>query len=286
MHLKKLLIAGTATALLAGSLLNVSAAPISSSDFAKTLQETENESLIIDVEAYKAAYDDLAKAFGDDDAAYIEHYLTKGVYEGRTKGVLFDPLAYAEAYGDVRDAYGDDIFAIVNHYINFGVAENRTMGTANGCADIAAAEKSSGVKISVPRTAARSGSYNASTAASGYVPGSSIDRGSYEPIAGTTESAGGGSIPTNGSYTAPTTGPAQNYHHTTSIYANDDSTLLRVEYYDDNNKLFEYSSVTNFDKTTNSYTETVYRYDDEKQEQVATRTDTYVNGQLASSQKH
>lgn len=75
------------------------------------------------------------------------------------------------------------------------------------------------------------------------------------------------------------------YDHTTSIYTNDESTLLRVEYYDENNKLFEYSSVDNYDKDTNSYTETVYKWDNENDTQVTVRTDTYVNGELVSSDK-
>lgn len=86
--------------------------------------------------------------------------------------------------------------------------------------------------------------------------------------------------------TAPAadTSSSKNYHHTTSIYTDDESTLLRVEYYDDNNKLVEYSSVSNYDKDTNSYTETVYKWDYENDVQVTTRTDTYVNGELTSSE--
>lgn len=86
------------------------------------------------------------------------------------------------------------------------------------------------------------------------------------------------SAPTTNTVSRPT------YDHTTSIYTDDWNTLLRVEYYDDNNKLFEYSSVTDYDKDTNSYTETVYRWDDEKDEEVTMRTDTYVNGELVSSE--
>lgn len=75
------------------------------------------------------------------------------------------------------------------------------------------------------------------------------------------------------------------YDHTTSIYTNDESTLLRVEYYDENNKLFEYSSVENYNKDTNSYTETVYKWDYDNDTQVTVRTDTYENGELVSSEQ-
>lgn len=86
------------------------------------------------------------------------------------------------------------------------------------------------------------------------------------------------SAPTDNTVSRPT------YDHTTSIYTDDWNTLLRVEYYDDNNKLFEYSSVTDYDKDTNSYTETVYRWDEENDEEITMRTDTYVNGELVSSE--
>ncbi len=90
----------------------------------------------------------------------------------------------------------------------------------------------------------------------------------------------------NSDKSAPTTNTVNRptYDHTTSIYTDDWNTLLRVEYYDDNNKLFEYSSVTDYDKDTNSYTETVYRWDEENDEEVTMRTDTYVNGELVSSE--
>ena len=351
MHLKKVIMMGTAAALFASSLLNVSAAELSAGNYAEALKENEKKDLIINVEAYKAAYSDLAEAFGDDENAYIEHYLTIGVYEGRTKGVLFDPLAYAEAYEDVKAAFGYDISAIVNHYITFGVTENRTLGTANGYEDIATAEKNGGPKIIVQRDNVRESNYSTNAAISSYETNAvgtgnvntATDSSNYGHstvgIANSSMVAGNSSVNTehsnnsvapsntNINYTSTTansssgnnsapasstnisdtsttvnsssdnnSAPAsgtndnnkndnnKNYQHTTSIY--DESTLLRVEYYDDNNKLVEYSDVTNYDKDTNSYTETVYRYDDEKQVEIATRTDTYVNGELVSSEKH
>lgn len=289
MHLKKIIVSGAATALLAGSLLNVSAAEIPAGSYAKALKDNEN--LIINVDAYKAAYSDLAKAFGDDEDAYIEHYLTKGVFEGRTKGVLFDPLAYAEAYGDVKAAFGDNILAIVNHYVTFGVTENRTMGTANGYEDIAEAEENGALGVVVQRN---------NIAVTGYAPnnsnGTSLTTGSYPTavsnytVAGQTDANNTGTALTEttagGSSTTPVTNNRPTYGHTTSIYTNDESTLLRVEYYNDDNKLVEYSTVTNYDKTTQSYTETVYKYDNETNTQITVRTDTYVNGQLTSSQNY
>lgn len=65
------------------------------------------------------------------------------------------------------------------------------------------------------------------------------------------------------------------YHHTTSIYEND-GTLIRVEYYDDNNKLTHYSKVEDHDPETNSYTENIYTYDEETETEILQRTDTYT----------
>ncbi len=312
MQLKKAILTGSAAAVLVGSVLNVSAAKITAADYVDVLKADEKENLILDVDAYRAAYSDLAAAFGDDTDAYIEHYLTIGVYEGRTRGVLFDPLAYAQAYPDVMQACGDDISAIVDHYVNFGVTENRTLGTAGGYTDIAEAQKNGARRRSVPANGARvnapaisPAAVNAGVAADGNSPASSSADGGYTlnapagsygntdasasaassysasaPAANSASASAASSAPAAPA-PAPSTDSSQSYHHTTSIYTNDESTLLRVEYYDDNNKLFEYSSVSDYDKDTGSYTETVYGVDNEP-----VRTDTYVNGELASSQKH
>lgn len=292
MHLKKVIITGATVALLVGSTLGVSAAEPSTGKYVKALKASGKENLIIDVEAYKAAYSDLAAAFGDNEYAYIEHYLTVGVFEGRTKGVLFNPLIYASAYSDVGAAFGNDITAIVDHYINFGAAENRTYGTANGYADIAAAQKAGSPRTAVQRNIYNTnlgiGNVGAGTAVTGNAGAvAAVTANSYIASSGnnlgmgTMGNANINSTPSAASNNTP------GYNHTTSIYEdNEHKTLLRVEYYDDNNKLYEYSDVVYDDKDTNSYTETVYRYDEENNVEVVTRTDTYVNGELVSSEKH
>ncbi len=74
------------------------------------------------------------------------------------------------------------------------------------------------------------------------------------------------------------------YDHTTSIYANDNETLLRVEYYDSNNKLTHYSVVSDFDSGSSSYTEKIYTYDWDTETEILQRTDIYVNGELEDTQ--
>lgn len=367
MKLRKVFVTGAAAALFVSSTLHVSAAEVISGNYVKALKE--NQKFIIDVEAYKAAYSDLEQTFGDDLDAYVEHYLTIGVYEGRSKGVLFDPLVYAESYSDVKDAFGYNIQAIVNHYLTFGVAEKRTMGTAGGYSDIAAAERAGVYKAQVQRNLAATSSYENDTI-SGGVEAVTVENTAADRSTGNTGSTAvvsngnalNNALPSNNvatangntsgtNTTAPTinhttadksAAPAGNqavkddnsspvvnnttagnsnvpavndgasgsnsnaapvnnddassggnntssdkgYHHTTSIYDNDESTLLRVEYYDDNNKLIQYSSVSNFDSNTNSYTEEIYHYDKETESSVLDRTDTYVNGVLSSSENH
>lgn len=76
--------------------------------------------------------------------------------------------------------------------------------------------------------------------------------------------------------------PAIYYDRTTSIYANDNVTLLRVEYYK-NNKLTYYSVVEQFDTATKSYIEKIYQCNLETNIDPFIRTDVYVNGNLVKS---
>ncbi len=74
------------------------------------------------------------------------------------------------------------------------------------------------------------------------------------------------------------------YDRTTSIYANDNETLLRVEYYDENNKLTHYSKVEDYDPKTHSYTENIYTYDEETETEILQRTDVYEGDSSESAE--
>lgn len=249
-----------ATAMFLGMTLNVSAAQTFTKRYINRLKKNKQVGLILDVEAYRAAYSDLEEAFGDDEDAYIKHYLTAGVYEGRTKGVLFDPLAYAESYSDIMDAFGDDVLAIVTHYVTYGVKENRTAGTAAGYEDIAALMEAGTVQNVVR---ARNGSAVSESPA---VQKLSQDQKLSEVSGTQTEDRFAGF----------------RIGHTTSIYADDGVTLIRVEYYDEDNKLVYYSDVINYDSNAKSYTENIYSYDENDDCEVLERTDIYVNGVCSS----
>ena len=76
--------------------------------------------------------------------------------------------------------------------------------------------------------------------------------------------------------------PTIHYDRTTSIYANDNITLLRIEYYV-NNKLTYYSVIEQFDATTKSYIEKIYQCNRETNIDSLIRTDVYDNGNLIKS---
>lgn len=76
--------------------------------------------------------------------------------------------------------------------------------------------------------------------------------------------------------------PIFHYDRTTSIYANDNTTLLRVEYYI-NNKLAYYSVIEQFDAVTKSYIEKIYQCNRETNNDPLVRTDVYINGTLIQS---
>lgn len=276
-EIKKVIALFAAAAVIAGSTISVSAAEPISGDYLTALIESGNAELILNVDAYRAAYSDLDAAFGDNTNAYIEHYLTMGIYEGRTSGALFNPLAYAEAYSDVKAAFGNQTEALVDHYINYGISENRTEGTAMGYSDIAQAQM-----VAASTVAASGGSNSSYSANTQQNIFSSIGGGnSYSGNAGSS-SYGGGSAATGAAAPAPNVNNTpvnngNNYHHTTSIYESD-GTLIRIEYYDENNRLFEYPDVINYDKTTNSYTENIY--DVSNTTDTPDRTNSYEGGVL------
>ena len=56
----------------------------------------ESEFPFFDVQKYKDTYPDLQVAFGDDLSAYLNHYLTFGIYEDRTSGGEVDIIQMAK----------------------------------------------------------------------------------------------------------------------------------------------------------------------------------------------
>lgn len=93
-----------------------------------------------DRDAYRAVFDasyyyntnpDVAAACGMDEEALFNHFVTFGVYEGRSASAEFNPQAYRQCYTDLQEAFGGDMAAYCRHYVSFGRAEGRC-GSANG----------------------------------------------------------------------------------------------------------------------------------------------------------
>lgn len=88
--------------------------------------ETVDYSAVFDAEYYAEQYSDLKEAFGTDEAALLNHFITCGMAEGRQGNAEFNVQAYKAAYEDLQAAYGDDLPAYYMHYIICGKAEGRT----------------------------------------------------------------------------------------------------------------------------------------------------------------
>ncbi len=92
---------------------------------------------VFDTQAYADKYPDLKAAFGDDEKALLNHYLTYGIQEGRESFGLLDVVKYREMYPDLAAVFGDDWDAYVEHYLTYGALEGRETGTDFNALDYA-----------------------------------------------------------------------------------------------------------------------------------------------------
>lgn len=90
-----------------------------------------------DRDAYRAVFDvsyyynmnpDVAAACGMDEEALFNHFVTYGVYEGRSASAEFNPQAYRQRYTDLQESFGNDMAAYCRHYVTYGRAEGRSAG--------------------------------------------------------------------------------------------------------------------------------------------------------------
>lgn len=81
---------------------------------------------VFDATYYAEHYPDLKAAFGTDEAALLNHFITCGMAEGRQGNAEFNVQAYKEGYSDLQAAFGDNLPAYYMHYITNGKAEGRT----------------------------------------------------------------------------------------------------------------------------------------------------------------
>lgn len=111
----------TAAAVLAGCVLAGGNAIVAQ---AATLAD------VFDAKQYADDYADLKEAFGYDENALLNHYLTYGIAEKRNvSGGLLDVVEYRETYADLDAAFGDNWNAYVEHFLAYGIYEGRESGT-------------------------------------------------------------------------------------------------------------------------------------------------------------
>ena len=81
---------------------------------------------VFDAAYYAEKYADLKAAFGNDEAALFNHFITCGMAEGRQGNAEFNVQVYKDRYPDLQAVYGDDLVSYYMHYIICGKAEGRT----------------------------------------------------------------------------------------------------------------------------------------------------------------
>ena len=87
-------------------------------------------SSVYDYSYYINKYSDLKQAFGYNDTAALQHFITNGMNEGRQASANFDVTSYRLQYPDLRAAFGDNLKSYYMHYITNGKKEGRkTTGT-------------------------------------------------------------------------------------------------------------------------------------------------------------
>lgn len=308
LNLIKVIITKATKALCTGLIFTVFVAEPSADPCADALEGSGMEKPIATVEASK-----------ENEDTSLERSLTADNPESEAMEVLVEPLAYAETDNNsgtdvqrngsrvssvsaaVREttavktgnsSAADGSYASLP--ANTDSHNNSTTASDTGSSSVNAASTLDGnTDSSSVYTAANTTDDNKTTAvsetsnSSANTAASAAD-GNKTTAAGAADNSSANTAvnatDSNETVAANSTDNNQTYHRTTTIYDDDDTTPLRVEYYDENDKLSEYSVVTDYDKDTNSYTETVYMYDWDEEKEYVTRTNTYVDGELVSSE--
>ena len=85
-----------------------------------------NYSAVYNYNYYITKYPDIKKAFGYNDKATLNHFITYGMKEGRQAKDTFNVKVYRANYSDLRSAFGSNLKQYYLHYINYGKKEGRT----------------------------------------------------------------------------------------------------------------------------------------------------------------
>ena len=82
-------------------------------------------SAVYDYTYYISKYADLKKAFGDDQYKALQHFVNRGMLEGRQAKDSFNVYSYMNRYADLRAAFGNNLKNYYLHYMNRGLIEGR-----------------------------------------------------------------------------------------------------------------------------------------------------------------
>ena len=74
---------------------------------------------------YADTNQDLKAAFGYNEAALKNHWLSCGIAEGRQASTIFNSKEYLSYYSDLKAAFGNNYKAAYEHFINSGINEGR-----------------------------------------------------------------------------------------------------------------------------------------------------------------
>ena len=107
--------------LLSGSTVTANAAKKSSN--------TGAYQAVFDAEYYYNSNPDLQAAFGYDAQKLFNHFVSSGIYEGRSGCANFNVAIYRANYPDLQAAFGNDLASYCAHYAANGAAEGRNATT-------------------------------------------------------------------------------------------------------------------------------------------------------------
>lgn len=74
---------------------------------------------------YQKKYNYIKRTYGEDDIKTLEHFIKKGIKEGRQACSGFDLTSYRYANPDLRKAYRNDLNGYITHYMQYGKNEGR-----------------------------------------------------------------------------------------------------------------------------------------------------------------
>lgn len=278
MLLKKAIITGIA------SLSTVSVVGVSAFNYVKNVKTDEKENCAISLETNSIIYTNLAQALEENADK------TEEDFDVKVSNTLPQSQEYTESAISEKNTSEstnktnnlNDNTSTHNPEVNVAETDNGNQNTNDTSENIPA--KTTTENVASSNASTNNGSKNTSQGNTPAIAAANTPVNTDSSNASTISEATAPASTDSSNASANTGSTNNNNYRTVSYYTNDESTLLRVEYYDDNSKLVEYSAVTNYDKDTNSYTETVYQYDYENNVEVTTRTDTYVDGEIVSSE--